>query len=644
MKENRLNAGFGRAMISPYRWDGEKNDWALDAEGRRILVYEPLGGFGNDTGRLCRGGRAEGTAAAVYDKDLAFELYVSCVAFREEDGEPLLQYSADAVMTSPELVARARKQLRERFGIAPERVYCTATHTHSGICYYIDGYSDREDPGYLTPFTDYDGRRTCCRDNLTEAEDTFVRAMLQAAEEALGDLAAVSRMQTGRTEARTLDGRYYNYVRHFPLVAKEDPSVPLGVLGPNFNRSRIAFDVNGRTVTSVIYSDAAGELPEEERCHVSRANHELELVKLEREGKLPILLCGFRAHAMVQTGDAGTAAAGVGEREHYTPDFVGPFRDYLEHELNCRAMYLQGDCGNIAPKGGIPKEQLPQIVRKDVPCYNEKGELLGLRNLPNDFGVYGRELAQLAVGALRQGRLTDCLGDGRVVALQQVKEMPFRSGGYYTEIDDRALAIAQDMVDYFKANYNTSRYELKNIWQMTNASGGQIHSYYHAANVIARRAEAPHSLPLELNAYRIGELAFALAPYEMFDTDGDRIREAGSRLQYKNTVVCGYTNDWAAYVPSELGFTQGGSQTLAEPEGSYLRADGSEVRFTAPQRTMLGCYEADQCRVAPVFGPDDQPLYGTYDGSDGVHQPGDPVYAGEYLADTLAEMLAEVKS
>ncbi len=633
-----LYAGFGRVMMSPYRMD-ENGKYLTDAEGKKILMYLPLGGYGNNSKRLCRLGRAEGTQAQVYDRDLAFELYNSCIAFRDAAGETVLHFSTDAIRALETRLGEAREILKEKYGIRPENVYLTSTHTHSGI-----DYGENSE----VPFIDGDGRESSCKANNAVINPQYVQSLVAAAEMALADLAPVTALQAGRVRVGRPDGRFYNYVRNYPLVANNDPACGVGVLGPNFNDvlSGELYLVNGEAVKPYYYVGPEDALPEERLSHMSVANHDMLLLWTEREGKKPIALCNFRAHGTMQSGGiAKISQFGVEERFHYSPDFIGPFRDKVEHELDCLCLYVQGECGNINPKSNLAKEQLPELTRHDVEIFDAEGNSMGRTDIPNDFGVYGQGLAEFAVMALREPeKLTDCLGSGRVRSLYHYSPVPFRSGEYYTEIDENALQICRDMVDYFAKTYGTAEYDLKNINAMAKASGGAIHSYYHAGNVIRRKAMEPYEKKVELAAYRIGDVAVALSPCEMFDTDGDLVKAAGEKLGYVNTLMCGYSNQFNSYIPSELGFTQGKTVQLAgETKGSYVKADGTVVEFDAPTKGMFGCYEADQCLLAPVYGAGNKPLYGTYDGSDGIHRKGDPIYVGEHLAAELGEMLAELR-
>ena len=57
-----------------------------------------------------------------------------------------------------------------------------------------------------------------------------------------------------------------------------------------------------------------------------------------------------------------------------------------------------------------------------------------------------------------------------------------------------------------------------------------------------------------VNGNRIGDIGFAAAPYEMFDTNGKEIRK-GSPC--KMTFVCSLTNGYMGYVPSALAYPHG---------------------------------------------------------------------------------------
>lgn len=94
-----------------------------------------------------------------------------------------------------------------------------------------------------------------------------------------------------------------------------------------------------------------------------------------------------------------------------------------------------------------------------------------------------------------------------------------------------------------------------------------IRNIYHAEAIIFK-SEMPETLELPVWSLSIGDVAFIAAPYEMFDTNGREIKEASP---FPMTLVLTCTNERFAYIPSALGFQNGG-------------------------------YSADLCRFAPGTG------------------------------------------
>ena len=94
-----------------------------------------------------------------------------------------------------------------------------------------------------------------------------------------------------------------------------------------------------------------------------------------------------------------------------------------------------------------------------------------------------------------------------------------------------------------------------------------IRNIYHADAIIFK-SEMGQTLDVPIWALAIGDVAFAAAPYEMFDTNGKQIKE-GSPFAMTFVLTC--TNERFAYIPSALGFQNGG-------------------------------YSADLCRFAPGTG------------------------------------------
>ena len=72
---------------------------------------------------------------------------------------------------------------------------------------------------------------------------------------------------------------------------------------------------------------------------------------------------------------------------------------------------------------------------------------------------------------------------------------------------------------------------------------------------IIRHSEGPESRDVRLGGLTIGDVAFAVAPYEMFDTNGMEIKDGSP---FSTTFVLTCANDNLNYLPSELAWQHGG--------------------------------------------------------------------------------------
>ena len=98
----------------------------------------------------------------------------------------------------------------------------------------------------------------------------------------------------------------------------------------------------------------------------------------------------------------------------------------------------------------------------------------------------------------------------------------------------------------FSAGNSTEAYAL--------AKEAGLASPYEAGAIVSR-ASRPASGTFPLYCYAIGELAIAAAPFEMFDTTGQFVRE---NSPFGFTLFCGYSNDSQSYMPTRLAHENGG--------------------------------------------------------------------------------------
>lgn len=266
------------------------------------------------------------------------------------------------------------------------------------------------------------------------------------------------------------------------------------------------------------------------KAHESEADRDLQLIKFVREGQTTaggaeakdIILANFQTHP-----HSGASANFYSAHA----DAPGIFRDVLSNELDAHVMYISGAGGNINQTSRIAEE-----------------------NIYNDYKQRGKALADFEAWA-----------DYKTVKTGKVQAT-------YKAITCDNDHTMDGMLDVAK--------QIRDKWYATNASstamaldttGGKIHSVYHAEAIVAKAA-AEATRDVMVTAISFGDVGICGGQYEMFDTNGMEIKE-GSPMEM--TFICNMTNGSIGYVPSQLGYTNGGYSTditrLAPGSGEKLR-------------------------------------------------------------------------
>ena len=264
-----LQAGFGRASIMP-------------------KASVPLAG-GDWTKRYSTG-----------EMD---ELSITCVALRQQE-QTMLLYSMDLITATDNFVDPTKAAVSKATGVPQENILMNATHTHSA-------------PAIRNDF-----------DGVVEYRELFFKAAVQAASDAIADLAKAE-IYYGSTMTEGMA-----FVRHYLL---SDGSYA----GSNFGNFE-----NGEILG-----------------HSTEADGELQLVKLARKNKKDVLLMSFPAHATFNGGSAQTKLSA---------DFPGITRAYVEENADVLAAYFIGAAGDQISRSNIEGEGKFQ---KDA--YRPYGEALG---------------------------------------------------------------------------------------------------------------------------------------------------------------------------------------------------------------------------------------------------------------------------
>lgn len=245
--------------------------------------------------------------------------------------------------------------------------------------------------------------------------------------------------------------------------------------------------------------------------HASEVDNQIQLVKFQREAKKDIVIMNWQAHPKM----SGTAASVFGQahRKHLSADFVGYTRKHLEEMSGNLVIYFTGGAGNVNVDTRIP-EEMPSIFP------DELGKALADTALK---GLEGMRKVQGGPVATRQ----------RTVSAQ------------IDHSDDHLVEIAQEVWAIWPE-------DPKEALRVAREKG--FNSAYAARDVIGR-SKMVGSRSMELDTVKVGDIAFATAPYEMFCVNGQYIKE---NSPFEKTIVMSCANGANSYLASEFAFQHGG--------------------------------------------------------------------------------------
>ena len=186
----------------------------------------PLAGYGRTDKRLSTG--------------FLDYIYLTCIAFRDEEGNTLLWFTEDLINANMDVVPKMKARVSEATGIDTDHILVTGTHTHSSV----------------------DQSQTSKFETVRQFIENLVEASARVAAEAIADLTPAS-FAWGSAD---LTG--YNYVRHYFTDLDE-------AVGDNHGKR------------------AQGTLVR----HATEANSLMSILEIKRDGAQDIMLATWRAHA-----------------------------------------------------------------------------------------------------------------------------------------------------------------------------------------------------------------------------------------------------------------------------------------------------------------------------------------------------------
>lgn len=137
----------------------------------------------------------------------------------------------------------------------------------------------------------------------------------------------------------------------------------------NLNYVRRYVTIDG---TKYLGGTAMGLADPDQARHETEADNQMQVLRFEREGKKDIVLCNWQCHPTTMSSEFGTTVSA---------DWVGPFRDAVEKDLDVLFSYHQGAAGDLVPSSRIR---------------GEKGN--------GDYNKHGQALAEVAKKALSEAK------------------------------------------------------------------------------------------------------------------------------------------------------------------------------------------------------------------------------------------------
>lgn len=285
------------------------------------------------------------------------------------------------------------------------------------------------------------------------------------------------------------------------------------------NFVRHYWNAKGEMVT-----DHSGDMSVGLVSHESEADNEMQLLKFKRgEDKKDIMVINFQTHPLMSTSSSKT---------QISADWVGVLRKNVVKELDCNVMYFSGAGGNLNSTSRIKEE-----------------------NKSTDFKDHGKRAANYVIKA-----------EDSYVKVEtgpvKVKQVTIDY-----EVDHSQDHLAEKAKPIYEAYAEGDMSKAKECLAKTS----EFHSVYHAYYLYLRYQQDT-TRSMTISAISMGDVAFTAHPYEMFDTNGMELKdgtvgnenyEADKQMEnpYKMTIVTTIANGYNSYIPSKMGYTNGGYST-----------------------------------------------------------------------------------
>ena len=252
----------------------------------------------------------------------------------------------------------------------------------------------------------------------------------------------------------------------------------------------------------------------------SESDKEMRLVKFTREEKEDIILVNFQGHPHMGTSSTMT---------DIHSDWPGVMRDEVAKQLGAHCIYFSGAGGNM-----------------NSSSYDAS------QNISSDWRHHGQRGANFVIEA--EGSYTKAqLGTIRCLEQTITYEVDH-------SLDHLIFAASAVAGARSSGGMDAAKQELKN-WPELNS--------VFQASAVSSKASMGQTLDCTISVITFGDIAFTAHPYEMFDSNGMELRagtvgnanyNAEDQLEnpFEMTIVTTIANGSVGYIPSTLGFTNGG--------------------------------------------------------------------------------------
>ncbi len=240
-------------------------------------------------------------------------------------------------------------------------------------------------------------------------------------------------------------------------------------------------------------------------AHETEADHEMQAVRLNREGKKDIVLVNWQGHPHRTGGSV---------RQDLSSDLIEHFRNKVEEEHDVLFAFFQGCGGNINHHSRIESEPSPDHITAGL---------------------------GLAAG------LAPILQNMRPVKSGKIRTTIKTFTGPVNHTMDHMVPVAQEVKKYFETHTH------KETAEFARSKG--FNSVYHA-NAIINRSKLPETHSFHIGTIAFGDVCIAWTPNELYDVTGMYLKASSP---FEMTFVCGYSNGQGhGYMPNIKAFAHGG--------------------------------------------------------------------------------------